>query len=216
MKYQKTLAFGLGVAAYAIVEVINIVPFFQNFNEHSRTSKQGIEQIKTFEGYSETAYQCSANKWTIGYGTTVIKGKPVKAGMKITKIEADSFLVRDVRAFENAVKRHVKVKLNQNQFDALVSFTYNVGVGNFARSRLLRKINNNDFNGAAKEFDKWNKAKTKDGLKVLRGLVKRRAMEKALFVTVPELNEFIDLSILKPKGNEILESREKPVVLIGF
>ncbi len=144
-----------------------------------KTNAAGIRLIKSFEGYRLTAYQCPAKVWTIGYGHTgTVEGKPIKAGMRITEEKAAALLQEDLTGFEKSVKSLVKVKLTENQFAALVSFTYNVGAGNLKRSTLLKKLNAGDYKGAAAEFTKWNKA----GGIVLAGLVRRRKEEQSLFL----------------------------------
>lgn len=138
-----------------------------------KTSDKGITLIKTFEGLVLTAYKCPAGIWTIGYGHT----KDVKQGQTITASQAVEFLKQDLQVFEKAVNTQ-NLNLNQNQFDALVSFTYNVGSGNFQKSTLLKKakLNVNDPT-IANEFAKWNKG----GGRVLPGLVKRRESESKLY-----------------------------------
>lgn len=138
-----------------------------------KTSKTGLNLIKQFEGCRLTAYRCPAGVWTIGYGHT----GGVKEGQKITQVQADAYLATDLGRYEKSVNEYVKVTINQNQFDALVSFTYNCGPGALKGSTLLRKLNAGDYTGAAAEFPRWNKA----GGKVLNGLIRRRAAEKALF-----------------------------------
>lgn len=146
-----------------------------------RISNFGLDIIKAFEGLRLTAYRCAAGVWTIGYGHT----KDVKEGDKCTVSQADAFLREDIAGFERDIKILVKVPLNQNQFDALVSFTFNVGSDidadpipeGLGDSTLLRKLNEGDYIRATLEFPKWNKA----GGKVLPGLVKRRAAEQNLF-----------------------------------
>ena len=138
------------------------------------TSKTGIELIKKFEGCVLKAYKCPAGVWTIGYGHTA----GVKEGQTITKKEAEAYLKQDLTTFETVVSNLVTVAINQNQFDALVSFCYNLGPRNLRSSTLLKQINAGNFNGAAEEFDRWVYA----GGKKLSGLVKRRAAEKALFL----------------------------------
>ena len=98
--------------------------------------------------------------------------------MQITKAQALDYLKQDLSVFEKAVTNYVKVPLNQNQFDALVSFSFNCGDGALKTSTLLQKLNSSDYNGAANEFLKWNKSNGK----VLNGLVKRREEEKELFL----------------------------------
>ncbi len=140
-----------------------------------RTSAAGRALIKQFEGEKLTAYICPAGMLTIGVGHT---GKDVKLGMTITPEESDKLLQSDLQSSESAVNRMVRVALTQNQFDALVSFVFNVGPGAFRSSTLLRLLNAGDYFGAADEFPRWNKG----GGKVLPGLTKRRAAERAMFL----------------------------------
>lgn len=140
-----------------------------------QTSKKGINLIKQFEGCRLTAYKCPSGVYTIGYGHT----KGVTKGQKISQERANSLLGQDIKEYENAVNRLVSAPLNQNQFDALVSFCFNCGVGAFKTSTLRKKLNAKDYKGAANEFPRWNKG----GGKVLKGLVKRRAAEQKLFNT---------------------------------
>ena len=145
-----------------------------------RVSENGINLIKQFEGCRLTAYQDSVGVWTIGYGwTQPVDGKPVAKGMVITQQKANDLLKQGVVQYENGVNSLVKVQLNQNQFDALVDFAYNLGVNALKGSTLLRKINTGDYAGAANEFTKWNKA----GGKELVGLTRRREAEKSLFLS---------------------------------
>ena len=125
------------------------------------------------------AYQCSAGKWTIGYGNTFYEdGTSVKSGDKISKERAEILLNLILVTFENDVKKLVKSNINQYQFDALVSFAYNCGVGNLKASTLLKKVNINPSDASIKsEFLKWNKA----GGKILLGLTKRREAESNLY-----------------------------------
>lgn len=138
------------------------------------TSANGRDLIKKYEGLRTTAYRCSAGVLTIGYGHT----KGVKEGMKITKAQAESLLSQDLAVAEQAVNLYVKrYNLNQNEYDALVSFTFNLGAGN------LHKLLNKGLRTKKQIADKmleYNKA----GGKVLSGLVKRRNDERALFLTV--------------------------------
>lgn len=147
-----------------------------------KTGPRGVALIKRWEGCHRVqndgtvaAYLCPANVWTIGYGTT----EGVRPGLVITQAQAERLLQRDLTKFEDAVNELVRVPLTQNQFDALVSFTYNVGATAFANSTLLRKLNAGDKTGAAGQFQRWNKA----GGRVLTGLVRRRADEANLFLS---------------------------------
>jgi len=139
-----------------------------------KTSSTGRALIRHAEGDKLTAYYCPAGVLTIGVGHT---GPDVKPGMRITQAQSDALLSADLAKFEKAVANAVKVPLTQNQFDALVSFTYNLGEGNLRASTLLKRVNAGDMAAAAAEFAKWDKA----GGKVLSGLTKRRAAEAALF-----------------------------------
>ncbi|HAS0869419.1 TPA: lysozyme [Enterobacter hormaechei subsp. oharae] len=145
-----------------------------------QTSDKGIALIKEFEGCKLTAYQDSVGVWTIGYGwTQPVDGKPIRAGMTIKQETADRLLKTGLVSYESDVSRMVKVGLTQGQFDALVSFTYNLGARSLSTSTLLRKLNAGDYAGAADEFLRWNKA----GGKVLNGLTRRREAERALFLS---------------------------------
>lgn len=139
-----------------------------------KTSSEGINLIKEFEGVKLTAYKCPAGVWTIGVGTT----KDVRPGQVITEAQAMGFLARDLAVFEDEVKRLVKVPMSQPVFDALVSFTYNLGARNLGSSTLLKKLNARDYKGAADEFLKWDKA----GGRQLAGLTRRRIAERRLFL----------------------------------
>ncbi|EMX6369198.1 lysozyme [Enterobacter hormaechei] len=145
-----------------------------------QTSEKGIALIKQFEGCKLTAYQDSVGVWTIGYGwTQPVDGKPIRSGMTIKQETAERLLKTGLVSYESDLSRLVKVGLTQGQFDALVSFTYNLGARSLSTSTLLRKLNAGDYTGAADEFLRWNKA----GGKVLNGLTRRREAERALFLS---------------------------------
>jgi lysozyme len=133
-----------------------------------------VPLIKEFEGCKLKAYLCPANVWTIGYGHT----DGVKEGDEITQQEADRLLANDIDSFTAGVKRLVSVDISRNQLGALVSFAFNLGLGNLRRSTLLKLLNAGKFTEAANEFDKWVFVA---GHK-LPGLVRRRSAEKALFL----------------------------------
>ena len=147
-----------------------------------KTSNKGVEFIKRHEGFRNSAYKCPAGVWTIGYGHT----SGVNSGDVITAMEGGRLLRHDL-AHAEAVVNNQRVDLTQNQFDALVSFVFNVGSGNFAKSTLLRKlkVDANDPT-IASEFRKWDKARQNGILKVLPGLAKRRAEEANLYFTKQE------------------------------
>lgn len=139
-----------------------------------RISLNGINLIKKFEGLKLNAYQDIIGVWTIGYGHV---GPEAYRGAVIDDDRATDLLHLDLRKFEDGINAFVKVELNQNQFDALVSFCYNVGLGNFQKSSMLKAINIKDFAKAATQFPLWANA----GGKKIPTLVKRRAEEQALF-----------------------------------
>lgn len=140
---------------------------------------KGYELIKKYEGCQLKAYLCPAKIPTIGYGNTMYEnGTKVKIGDEITQQRAEELLQYIGKYFENEIKKLVTCKLSDNQFGALLSFTYNLGVGNLRVSTLLKKINTNPADPTIKdEFLKWNKA----GGKVLAGLTKRRQSESDLY-----------------------------------
>lgn len=148
----------------------------------TKTSQAGIDLIKQFEGLATKPYLCSAGVPTIGYGATFYEGgKKVKlTDREITPKEAEDLLRYHLSAFEQYVDSYTTDKINQSQFDALVSFTFNLGPSNLKNSTLLKKVNANpDDPSIRQEFLKWNKA----GGKVLTGLTRRRTEEAKLYFT---------------------------------
>lgn len=144
-----------------------------------KTSQVGIDIISSFEDTKLQAYDDGVGVWTIGIGTTVYpNGVKVKKGDKCTLDQAKEYFAHDLKRFESSVNNLVKVPLTQNQFDALVSLVYNIGQTAFSNSTLLKKLNAKDYQGAADQFLVWNKA----GGKVMKGLVRRREAERALFL----------------------------------
>ncbi|WP_319371948.1 lysozyme [uncultured Ilyobacter sp.] len=145
-----------------------------------KTNAEGETLIKDFEKLRLKAYLCPAGVPTISYGCTrYTDGSPVRLGDTITKEEAEKLFNVILGRFEKGMSRYIKIELNENQFSALVSFAFNVGVGNFKNSTLLRKINSGDLEGASKEFERWIYSNGKK----LRGLIRRREAEKELFLT---------------------------------
>lgn len=136
-------------------------------------SQQGVELIKHFEGCRLEAYLCPAGIWTIGYGHTL----DVKEGDRVDQEAAEAFLIEDLEEFEDHVQRLVEVDLSQDQFDALVSWTFNLGYGNLAASTLLAKLNDGLYDEVPEQIKRWTRA----GGKVLQGLVKRRNAEALLW-----------------------------------
>ncbi len=138
-----------------------------------KISNTGIDLIKHFEGCETEAYLCPAGVPTIGYGH--IKG--VQMGDVITEAQAHEMLVEELDEYESYINDLVTVSLNQNQFDAMVSWVYNLGGGNLRASTLLKVLNSGDYEGVPEQIMRWNKA----GGKVLEGLTRRRQAEADLF-----------------------------------
>ena len=138
-----------------------------------KCSQEGLALIKKFEGCRLKAYRCSANVLTIGYGHT----GGVKEDDTISQPEADELLENDIAKFEEYVSDNVIVELKQHQFDALVAWTFNLGVGNLRNSTMLKKLNEADYDSIPFEMRRWNKA----GGKTLDGLIRRRQAESLLF-----------------------------------
>ena len=152
----------------------NMKSDFDNIDFSENALKKARKFIADSEGYRETAYQDTRGVWTIGYGHT----KNVKQGDKITKEDAEKFFKEDLEEHIIPLKK-VKVPLNDNQKAALASFIYNVGPTAFAKSTLLKKLNNGDIKGASDEFDKW----IYDNGTIIDGLINRRKAEKELFLS---------------------------------
>lgn len=148
-----------------------------------RISQEGIEIIKRFEGCSLKKYRCPAGFLTIGYGHKIEYGEKISDTISLPK--AQELLESDIFSTEIRLEKCLKgVEININQYSALVSFTFNIGIGNFSKSTLLKKLKQYDYNGASLELTRWVYANGKK----LRGLIRRRESEKALF-----LKESIDI-----------------------
>lgn len=141
---------------------------------------EGLELIKEHEGLRLKAYLCQAGIPTIGYGHT----KGVKLGDTTTAEQAEAWLKEDVSDSENGVNSLVKITITQNQFDALVSFVFNLGSGAFGSSTLLKKLNSGDYSAAADQFLVWNKVRVNGKLQISNGLKRRRKAERELFLKV--------------------------------
>jgi lysozyme len=141
-----------------------------------KTNSAGLDLIKHYEGLRLIAYADVVGVLTIGYGHT---GADVTPGLVITQTQADLLLAGDLARFESGVSDLALVPLNANQFSALVSFSYNLGLGSLRQSTLLRDLNRGDYAAAANEFPRWDRA----GGRELPGLLKRRQAERALFLT---------------------------------
>ena len=175
-------------------------------------SENGLNLVKKFEGLHKVteqgdvrAYRCPAGKWTIGYGHT----RGVKSGLRASKGECDKMLLEDLHEAGNAVRSAVNVPLSQNQYDALVSFVFNLGAGNFRSSTLLKKLNKGLYEEIPAQILRWNKARVDGQLTELRGLTRRRTAEAALWAMDAPLagQEGGDLMPQKP-----VQTAQKPLV----
>ena len=174
MKITKTQMITIGsVAAISITAAVICFIVFIIKNYSMKISKKGVELIKSFESLRLTAYQDDGGVWTIGWGHT----KGVKQGDTCTLAEAEDFLQEDIADAEKAINKH-NLKLNQNQYDALVSFVFNIGESKFNRSTLLKKLKNDPNDPDIKEeFAKWKFIKKNES----KGLVNRREKESNLY-----------------------------------
>ena len=147
-----------------------------------KVSRAGVELIKSFEGLRQTAARLPDGRWTIGYGHTF----SAREGARVTQEDADALLRFDLLPIVDSLNNMVLVPLNQNQFDALVSFAFNIGVDNFAPSNVLKRINEGRMTEAALAMDAWRSAEFNGQTYVLAPLIRRRAAEKNLFLTPEE------------------------------
>ncbi len=138
-----------------------------------KIGRKGIELVKHFEGFEADAYKDIVGVWTIGYGHT----GNVKVGDHVSEAEAETILANDLNRFERAVQNRVTVDLSQDQFDALVCWTFNLGEGSLQESTLLKRLNKGEHEAVPSEMARWNKA----GGKVVKGLVRRRRAEGKLW-----------------------------------
>ncbi len=160
-------------------------------------SAEGLALIRRFEGFRAVSYKCPAGVWTIGYGHTSRAGPPaVAGGMTVSEAQAAKILAADVGQFAAGVAALVKRPLTDNQFAALVSFAYNVGLGNFKSSSVLAAVNAGDFAAVPRRLQLW----VKGGGRVLAGLVARRAAEAALFMAAagPEVPAHVNAEAVSP------------------
>ena len=146
-----------------------------------RISPAGLQLIKSFEGFRETAVRLPDGRWTIGYGHV----RTAREGLTITPKDADELLLYDLKSIENAVANMIYAPLMQGQFDALVSLAFNISLGQLRDSDIVRLMNSGDYLGAANAFDLWRKARLHGRVIVVDALVRRRAAEKTLFLQHP-------------------------------
>lgn len=167
-------------------------------------SENGLNLVKKFEGLHKVtedgdvrAYRCPAGKWTIGYGHT----RGVKSGLRVSVDECEKLLMEDLHEAGNAVRSAVSVPLSQHQYDALVSFVFNLGAGNFRSSTLLKKLNKGLYEEIPAQILRWNKARVDGQLTELRGLTRRRTAEAALWA--------MDAPLAGQEGGDLMP--QKPV-----
>ncbi len=141
-----------------------------------QTSPTGLALIKRFEGFSAVPYLCPSRIWTIGYGHVLLPAEREML-MEIDETMAERLLIGDIRFAERAVQHYIRVPISQNQFDALVSFTFNVGAGALQRSTLRRVINRGEVDEIAPQWMRW----VWGGGRKLTGLARRRASELLVF-----------------------------------
>lgn len=182
----------IALAALSLVGVVNSDEFGGAVNgiQSAVSSALGwldttVKSVIAFESFESEAYLDPVGVPTIGYGTTVIDGQPVRLGMTVTEEEARGLLMQDVERFDGAIAQHVTVPLNDNQRAALNSWAYNVGEDAVAGSTLVRRLNQGDYGGAAAELERWNKATDRrtGQVRELPGLTTRRSVEQELFLT---------------------------------
>lgn len=160
-----------------------------------RTSAGGLELIKSFEGFRETATRLPDGRWTIGYGHV----RTAREGLTISQKDAEDLLLYDLKPVEDAVASFVYAPLMQNQFDALVSLAFNISPGQFRDSDILRNLNAGDYLAAANGFDLWRKARLHGRVMVVDALVRRRAAEKSLFLQHPSGPPSAPTPLVKPE-----------------
>lgn len=156
---------------------------------------QGLALVKAFESCLKPdglgqfrPYLCPAGVLTIGWGHTNVQGRQFDQNSRWSQAECDAELTQDMLAAETSVQRRVRVPLEQPQYDALVSFTFNCGEGNLSKSTLLKKLNASDYDGAAREFKRWNRGSGR----VLNGLTRRRTAEEHMFRGAQNLHPFVN------------------------
>lgn len=155
-------------------------------NDHLKVSQEGLEHIMKWEGVVLKRYICPAGKPTIGVGHVIL---PNENYQEITEEQALAILTKDVERFERAVKKHITVPLNQNQFDAIVSFIFNTGEGGIINTGLQKVINSGDFANVPAKLEEWSKFRVGGVLKVNKGLLNRRKSEAQLFMGVTNITK---------------------------
>ena len=179
LKAVKDFQIKNGLMSDGVVGIKTFKALETNKKQSNNLSDNGMSLLEQFEGLRLEAYLDSAGIATIGWGSIKYpNGNKVKLGDKITKAQAKEYKLHDLKEFESTVNTSVKSPLTQNQYDALVSLSYNIGSGAFKNSTLLKKLNSGDYKGAAEQFPVWNKVNSKK----VQGLVNRREAERNLFI----------------------------------
>lgn len=179
LKAVKDFQIKNGLMSDGVVGIKTFKALETNKKQSNNLSDNGMSLLEQFEGLRLEAYLDSAGIATIGWGSIKYpNGNKVKLGDKITKAQAKEYKLHDLKEFESTVNTSVKVHLTQNQYDALVSISYNIGSNAFKNSTLLKKLNSGDYKGAAEQFLVWNKVNSKR----VQGLVNRREAERNLFL----------------------------------
>ncbi|MBI1358869.1 MAG: glycoside hydrolase family protein [Alphaproteobacteria bacterium] len=175
-----------------------------------RTSRAGLELIKSFEGFREAAARLPDGRWTIGYGHV----RSAREGVTISEQDAEDLLRYDLQGVEEAIESLVYAPLNANQFDALASLVFNISPGQFKDSELLRRLNAGEYISAASAFDSWRKARVNGSVIVVDALVRRRTMEKAMFLEPPDGRPAAPTPLVTPEVDIVALAqapREAPV-----
>ncbi|HWU80210.1 MAG TPA: lysozyme-family localization factor SpmX, partial [Caulobacter sp.] len=161
-----------------------------------QVTRTAVDLIKRFEGYRQKAAQLPDGRWTVGYGHTLT----AREGASVSEKDAEALLLYDLISVAHSVNEHTYAPLNQNQFDALVCFAFNIGLDNFLRSGVLRRINEGSLLQAACAMEMWRKADFEGERIVIDALVRRRSAEKTLFLT-PANGEWVPAPspVLRPK-----------------
>lgn len=167
---------------------------------HRQVSEAGLKLLMGFEGYRHRAARLTDGRWVIGYGHT----RSARAGAQVSEADARALLIYDLREIGSAITAAVAVPLSQHQFDALACFAFNIGLENFRRSTVLRLVNVGDMLDAAYALEQWRKAEVEGEAVVIDGLVRRRAAEKALFLTPPAGWEPAPSAVIRPEPDHRL------------
>lgn len=174
-------------------------------NNHLKTSQEGLEHITKWEGLMLKRYVCPAGKHTIGVGHVLLPGENYQ---EITKEQALEILAKDVERFEKAVKKHITVPLNQNQFDALVSFIFNTGEGGVINTGVQKTVNSGDFASVPMKLEEWSKFRVNGVMKVNKGLLNRRKSEGQLFLK-PANEQHTEIKMFAWTKEALIEAQTK-------